>query len=125
MAVSLIEALIVSLFCDIVLMFQREGGTVTAGNASTLNDGAAACVLMTREASERLGVKPIARVVGFYDAETEPIDFPIAPVFAIPKVTYVEINGSAFPVLKSTSLIVSLYCDYPSCWNGVELNKMR
>lgn len=72
-------------FGKLPTVFQREGGTVTAGNASTLNDGAAACVLMTREASERLGVKPIARVVGFYDAETEPIDFPIAPVFAIPK----------------------------------------
>lgn len=72
-------------FSKLPSVFQREGGTVTAGNASTLNDGAAACVLMTRQASERLGVKPIARVVGFYDAETEPIDFPIAPVFAIPK----------------------------------------
>ncbi|XP_026285390.1 acetyl-CoA acetyltransferase, mitochondrial isoform X2 [Frankliniella occidentalis] len=72
-------------FSKLPTVFQREGGTVTAGNASTLNDGAAACVLTTRDAAERLGVKPIARIVGFYDAETEPIDFPIAPVFAIPK----------------------------------------
>lgn len=70
---------------------QREGGTVTAGNASTLNDGAAACVLTTSQAAEQLGVKPLARVVGFYDAETEPIDFPIAPVFAIPKVIYLHL----------------------------------
>ena len=40
---------------------QREGGTVTAGNASTLSDGAAACVLMTAEAAEKLGCKPLAR----------------------------------------------------------------
>ena len=59
---------------------------MTAGNASTLNDGAAACVLMTAGAAERHGVKPIARVVGFCDAATDPIDFPIAPAFATPKV---------------------------------------
>ena len=42
-------------------VFQREGGTVTAGNASVLSDGAAATVLMTAEAAEKLGCKPIAR----------------------------------------------------------------
>merc|ERR1711970_174623 len=66
-------------------VFQREGGTVTAGNASTLNDGAAACVLMTAAAAERHGVKPLARIVGFADAATDPIDFPIAPALATPK----------------------------------------
>lgn len=65
--------------------FQRENGTVTAGNASTLNDGAAALVLMTAEAAERLNCKPLARVVGIQDAETDAIDFPIAPSFAVPK----------------------------------------
>lgn len=65
-------------------VFQREHGTVTAGNASTLNDGAASLVLMTTDAAARLGCKPLARIVGFQDAATEPIDFPIAPAFAIP-----------------------------------------
>ncbi|XP_047108530.1 acetyl-CoA acetyltransferase, mitochondrial [Schistocerca piceifrons] len=65
--------------------FQKENGTVTAGNASTLNDGAAACVLMTESALKKFGCKPLARVVAFKDAATEPIDFPIAPAFAIPK----------------------------------------
>lgn len=65
---------------------QKENGTITAGNASTLNDAAAALVLMTTQAAERLGCKPLARVVGFQDAATEPIDFPLAPVFAVPKV---------------------------------------
>ena len=41
--------------------FQKESGTITAGNASTLSDGAAAIVLMTAEAAERLGCKPLAR----------------------------------------------------------------
>ncbi|XP_049872499.1 acetyl-CoA acetyltransferase, mitochondrial isoform X3 [Pectinophora gossypiella] len=66
-------------------VFQRENGTVTAGNASTLNDGAAALVLMTAEAAQRLNAKPLARVVGFADGECDPIDFPIAPAVAIPK----------------------------------------
>jgi len=72
-------------FAKLATVFQREGGTVTAGNASTLNDGAGACVLMTAAAAERHGVKPLARIVGFADAATDPIDFPIAPAFATPK----------------------------------------
>lgn len=72
-------------FGQLSTVFQRENGTVTAGNASTLNDGGSACVLMTAEAAERLGCKPLARIVGFQDAETDPIDFPIAPALAIPK----------------------------------------
>jgi len=66
-------------------VFQREGGTVTAANASTLNDGAAALVLMTAEAAQRMGVKPLARVAGFADAAIDPMDFPTAPAHAIPK----------------------------------------
>ncbi|XP_054271861.1 acetyl-CoA acetyltransferase B, mitochondrial isoform X2 [Macrosteles quadrilineatus] len=72
-------------FTKLATVFQKEGGTVTAGNASTLNDGAAACVLMTPDAANRLNCKPIARIVAFQDAATEPIDFPLAPAFAIPK----------------------------------------
>ena len=45
-------------------VFQAKNGTVTAANASTLNDGAAACVLMTHGAAEKNGVTPLARVVG-------------------------------------------------------------
>ena len=45
-------------------VFQTKNGTVTAANASTLNDGAAACVLMTRSAAEKNGATPLARVVG-------------------------------------------------------------
>nr|QLI61989.1 acetyltransferase 1 [Streltzoviella insularis] len=72
-------------FGKLATVFQRENGTVTAGNASTLNDGAAALVLMTPDAAERLNVKPIARVIGYADGECDPIDFPIAPAVAIPK----------------------------------------
>jgi len=72
-------------FGKLPTVFQREGGSVTAGNASTLSDGAAATVLMTAEAAERLGCTPLARIVGFADGATEPIDFPIAPKFAVDK----------------------------------------
>jgi acetyl-CoA C-acetyltransferase len=72
-------------FGQLATVFQRENGTVTAGNASTLNDGACALVLMTAQAAEKHKCTPIARVVGFADAETDPVDFPIAPAFAVPK----------------------------------------
>lgn len=62
-------------------------GTITAANASTLNDGAAACVLMTETAAQQHNVSPLARVVAFADAATLPIDFPIAPALAVPKVS--------------------------------------
>jgi len=72
-------------FSKLATVFQREGGTVTAGNASTLSDGAAATILMTAEAAERLGCKPLARIVGYADGAMDPIDFPIAPKIATDK----------------------------------------
>ena len=62
-----------------------KAGTVTAANASTLNDGAAALVLMSKEKAEELGVKPIAKIRGFADAEQDPIWFTTTPSLAIPK----------------------------------------
>lgn len=65
---------------------EEDGGTVTAANASSLNDGAAACVLMTPKAAKAAGVRPLARIVGFADSEIAPIDFPTAPAGAMSKV---------------------------------------
>ncbi|KAI9471829.1 MAG: Thiolase, N-terminal domain-containing protein [Benjaminiella poitrasii] len=62
----------------------KKDGTVTAANASTLNDGASALVLMSREKAESLGIKPLARIVSYADAATAPIDFTIAPSLALP-----------------------------------------
>jgi 3-oxoadipyl-CoA thiolase len=63
----------------------REGGTVTAGNASTLNDGAA-CTLVASEAGvERLGAEPLARVVSFGVAGVDPAYMGIGPVEAVPR----------------------------------------
>lgn len=64
--------------------FSKEG-TVTAANASTMNDGAAAVVLMSKEKMEALGLKPIAKIKGFADAEHEPEWFTTAPSKAMPK----------------------------------------
>ena len=64
--------------------FVKEG-TVTAANASTMNDGAAALVLISREKAELLGLKPIARVVSYADAEQAPEWFTTTPALAVPK----------------------------------------
>lgn len=62
-----------------------KDGTVTAANASTMNDGAAAVILMSKEKAESLGIKPIAKITGFADAEHEPEWFTTAPSKAMPK----------------------------------------
>ena len=64
--------------------FQKDG-TVTAANASTMNDGAAALVLMSREKAEELGLKPIAKIVSYADAEQAPEWFTTTPALAVPK----------------------------------------
>ena len=64
--------------------FTKEG-TVTAANASTLNDGAAALVIMSREKADELKIKPIAVISGYADASQEPEWFTTAPAKAIPK----------------------------------------
>ncbi|ORZ35356.1 thiolase [Catenaria anguillulae PL171] len=61
-----------------------KNGSVTAANASTLNDGASALVLMSEAKAKELGVKPLAEIVSYADAATTPIDFPIAPALAVP-----------------------------------------
>ena len=64
--------------------FGKEG-TVTAANASTINDGAAALVLMSREKADELGLEVLASIKSFADAATEPIWFTTAPAKALPK----------------------------------------
>lgn len=62
----------------------RDPGTVTAGNASPLSDGAAAMVLMSVAKASELGLAPIAHVLGYGDAETSPEEFTIAPSLSLP-----------------------------------------
>ena len=63
----------------------KKDGTVTAANASTLNDGASAVVLMSASKATELGLKPIARITGYADAAQEPEWFTTAPAKALPK----------------------------------------
>src|ERR1700749_2512921 len=88
----------------------KKDGTVTAGNASNLNDGAAALVLMSREKADELGIKPLAKVVSYADAQQAPEWFTTAPSKAIPlalhraslttdQIDYFEIN-EAFSVVS-------------------------
>jgi acetyl-CoA C-acetyltransferase len=64
--------------------FVKEG-TVTAANASTMNDGAAALVLMSKEKADELGLKPIAKILSYADAEQAPEWFTTTPSVAVPK----------------------------------------
>lgn len=64
--------------------FDKEG-TITAANASTLNDGASALILASKEAVEKHGLKPIAKIVSYADAAQAPEWFTTAPSLAIPK----------------------------------------
>lgn len=65
-------------------VFTKEG-TVTAANASTINDGGAAIILTTRKKAEELGVKPLARIVSYADAAQDPKWFTTSPAKAVPK----------------------------------------
>ncbi len=62
-----------------------KDGTATAANSSTMNDGAAALVLMSKEKAEALGLKPIAKLIGYADAEQAPEWFTTTPSLAVPK----------------------------------------
>ncbi|WP_316809429.1 acetyl-CoA C-acyltransferase [Pedobacter agri] len=88
----------------------KKDGTVTAANASTLNDGAAALVLMSADKARELGIKPLAKILGYADAQQAPEWFTTAPAKAIPlalhkanidikTVDYFEIN-EAFSVVS-------------------------
>lgn len=62
----------------------KKDGTITAANASTLNDGAAALVLMSKEKANELGLKPLARIISYADAQQAPEWFTTSPSKAIP-----------------------------------------
>ncbi len=67
-------------FSQLKPVFDRENGTVTAGNSSGINDAAAAVLLMSREAAQQRGVKPMARLVAYAHAGVDPLHMGIGPV---------------------------------------------
>jgi acetyl-CoA C-acetyltransferase len=92
-----------------------KDGTVTAANASTINDGAAAVVLMSKEKAKELNIAPIAKIRGFADAAQDPMWFTTTPSLAIPKamklagvekkdVSYYEINEAFSAVAIANNL---------------------
>jgi acetyl-CoA C-acetyltransferase len=91
-----------------------KNGTVTAANASSLNDGAVALILMTEKAALDMEIKPLARILGYGDAARSPVDFTTAPSLAVPvalkhagvslvDVDYHEIN-EAFAVVALANM---------------------
>ncbi|PIE49045.1 MAG: acetyl-CoA C-acyltransferase [Flavobacteriales bacterium] len=97
-------------------VFSKDG-TITAANASTLNDGAAAVIVMSAEKAKELNLKPLAKIIGYADASEAPEWFTVAPAKALPKalkksniaienVDYFELN-EAFSVvgLANTKLL--------------------
>lgn len=70
-------------FASLRPAFEKDG-TVTAANASTLNDGASALVLMSKEKADELGLKPLAKIISYGDAAHEPEFFTTAPAKAVP-----------------------------------------
>ncbi|TVY52751.1 Acetyl-CoA acetyltransferase, partial [Lachnellula cervina] len=76
--------------------FQPNGGTVTAPNAAPINDGASALVLVSEAKLKELGLKPLAKILGWGDAAQKPSKFTTAPALAIPKaIKHAKLEASA------------------------------
>ncbi len=99
-------------------VFTKEG-SVTAANASTINDGAAAVILMSKEKAKELGLIPIAKILSFADAAQDPMWFTTTPALAIPKalkmagvdkkdVGYYEINEAFSAVALANNKLLNL-----------------
>jgi acetyl-CoA C-acetyltransferase len=99
-----------------------KDGTVTAANASTINDGAAALVLMSKEKMTALGLKPIGRILSYADAEQAPERFTTAPAIAVPKavekaglkmsdISFFELNEAFSVVALANMKLMSIPAD--------------
>ena len=109
-------------------VFSKEG-TVTAANASTINDGAAAMVLVSEEKLNQLNLKPVAKIIGFADAAQDPLWFTTAPALAIPKalqmagvsqsqVDFYEINEAFSAVALANNIKLGLDVDKVNVFGG-------
>ena len=107
----------------------NKDGTVTAANASTINDGASAIILISKKKMEELGLKPVAKVLGFGDAAQDPLWFTTAPSLAIPKalkhagidasqVDYYEINEAFAAVAIANQRELNLDPDKLNVFGG-------
>jgi acetyl-CoA C-acetyltransferase len=90
-----------------------EGGTITAGNASQLSDGASACVVMDATLAERRGLQPLGIFRGFATAGCEPDEMGIGPVFAVPRLlerTGLKVSDIGLWELNEAFAVQVLYC---------------
>lgn len=108
--------------------FSKEG-TATAANSSTINDGAAALVLMSKKKMEELGITPQARIRGFADAAQDPIWFTTTPSIAIPKamknagiskedIDYYEINEAFSTVAIANNMELDIDREIANVFGG-------
>lgn len=106
-----------------------KDGTVTAANASTINDGAAALVIVSEEKLKELGLKPLARIVSFADAEQEPQWFTTTPTIAAPKalkragltmsdIDFVEVNEAFSVVTLAFNKVLDVSLDKVNVFGG-------
>jgi acetyl-CoA C-acetyltransferase len=104
-------------------------GTVTAANASTINDGASALILASAEAVQRYGLKPIAKIRGFADAEQAPEWFTTTPTIAAPKalkmagldvseIDYFEVNEAFAVVTMAFEQVMGITHDRTNVFGG-------
>lgn len=107
----------------------EEGGTITAANASNLNDGAAALVLVSAEMLEKYNLIPLAKIIGYADAAQAPEWFTTAPSIAIPKalkqaglsqdeIDYFEINEAYASVILANQKILGLDANKINIYGG-------
>lgn len=105
-------------------VFQKEG-TVTAANASSINDGASAVLLMSKEKAEALGLKPMAKIVAQASASKDPKWFTTAPIDAIKKVTKkagMQINDIDLFEINEAFSVVSLVVNKELGLNPAKVN---
>jgi len=107
----------------------EEGGTITAANASNLNDGAAALLLVSEEALEKYGLTPLAKIIGYADAAQAPEWFTTSPPIAIPKalkqaglaleaIDYFEINEAYSAVILANQKILGIAPEKVNVYGG-------
>jgi acetyl-CoA acetyltransferase family protein len=101
----------------------REGGTVTAGNSSTLNDGAACLVLGTEETAKALGKEPLARIVSIGVAGVDPAYMGIGPMVAIPKA--LERAGLELDQIDLIELNEAFASQVLACAEGLGIDEAR
>ncbi len=106
-----------------------ERGTVTPANASTINDGASALVLISERKMKQLGLKPMARIIAFADAAQEPEWFTLAPTLAAPKalkaagmtlsdIDFIEVNEAFSVVPLAFNKVLNVEADKVNIFGG-------